>query len=247
MSLDDIWLIWHNALQKFRIKINKSEKLSIMYKPSHSGAKPPIDETTYAYIHSGTKPRLKCINCEKTFGYTMSLKNHKCTGHKPYKCDDCELSYNHLGRLNYHKQMHVGVKCYKCDICETSFEQRIHLKAHKLIHKLKQQEQQAEFNQLQNLQQHQAIDSNAKPFRCNICETTFKCRDEFRRHQVKHMMGEKLYKCTVCEELFSSPRTLKQHKVIHTEAKDIQCSMEVEGFKIKIKEEDPLDISVVIE
>ncbi|XP_019217902.1 zinc finger protein 2 homolog isoform X3 [Oreochromis niloticus] len=63
-----------------------------------------------------------------------------------------------------------------------------------------------------------------KPFRCNVCEKTFKHQYNLYRH-LKIQTGKKPFSCGVCNKTFSQLWDLKRHKIFHTGEKPFNCSM----------------------
>ncbi|CAM2118588.1 unnamed protein product [Caretta caretta] len=52
----------------------------------------------------------------------------------PYRCKKCGLSFQDLGELQEHKQIHLTEHSYRCPICGKEFFRAANLRMHKLIH-----------------------------------------------------------------------------------------------------------------
>ena len=64
------------------------------------------------------KKKLQCEHCEKVFTNSSALKEHVKTKHEndtPFKCDQCQRSYGTSYGLKNHKiNLHMQVKCEEC-------------------------------------------------------------------------------------------------------------------------------------
>lgn len=52
------------------------------------------------------------------------------TGIKPFKCPECQRTFNQAGNLKSHMRLHTGEKPYKCQYCDESFNHNVSLKSH---------------------------------------------------------------------------------------------------------------------
>ncbi|KFO84100.1 Zinc finger protein 319, partial [Buceros rhinoceros silvestris] len=53
------------------------------------------------------------------------------------------------------------------------------------------------FSQSSHLVHHKRTHSSERPYKCTVCEKTFKHRSHLVRHMYAHS-GEHLFKCNVC-------------------------------------------------
>ena len=95
-----------------------------------------------------------------------------------------------------------------------------------------------------------------KPYKCDICETSFKSLEELKTHQNRVHLNMKSHECDYCGKAFSCPKALLLHKksehadLEKTKLKALECGMcdykaysKTEmvnhGFKHLDKEEKP--------
>ncbi|XP_005290810.2 zinc finger protein 253-like [Trachemys scripta elegans] len=159
----------------------------------------------------------------------------------PYRCKKCGASFQDLGELQEHKQIHLTEHSYRCPICGKEFFRAANLRMHKLIH------------------------SSDRPHKCPECDKGFiRTADVWRHlrnvhkierskilgngmvrnpwssvHQNQNGGGDtyqqcsddqkpggeqsKPYICPTCGKGFHKPNLLSKHKVIHRQDKPYQC------------------------
>ena len=79
------------------------------------------------------KVSFKCPFCDSNIVGLDSLRTHKKTHKKKYKCDKCEKEYTTQGSLTVHKAKEHEGKRYPCDYCDHQAKEagalQIHLDA----------------------------------------------------------------------------------------------------------------------
>lgn len=119
-----------------------------------------------------TSRPFKCDQCEDSFNQRIHLQKHqsKHTGVKPFKCDRCDYSTVERSHLKVHIRVHTGEKPYKCTYCGYATAQNSTLKIH--------------------LKRHHLTNEEVNIFTCSACGMNFKQRDTFDNHSVQeHNQG----------------------------------------------------------
>ncbi|XP_075792915.1 uncharacterized protein LOC142818144 [Pelodiscus sinensis] len=172
----------------------------------------------------------------------------------PYRCKKCCATFQDLGELQMHKQIHLTEYSYQCPICGKEFFHAANLRMHKLIH------------------------SSDRPHKCPECDKGFiHTADVWRHlrnvhkierslvalgngtrrnqgstvHQDKHGHGDiddlcsenqksgeedsKPYICPTCGKGFRKPNLLSRHKVIHRQDKPHKCQECGKSFVERLK------------
>ncbi|XP_074859516.1 uncharacterized protein LOC142018004 [Carettochelys insculpta] len=172
----------------------------------------------------------------------------------PSRCKKCGATFQDLGELQEHKQIHLREHSYHCPICGKEFFRAANLRMHKLIH------------------------SSDRPHKCPQCDKGFiRTADVWRHlrnvhkiersqvalgnglvrnrgstvHQSRHGHGDadqqcsenqktaeeesKPYICPVCGKGFCKPNLLSRHKVIHRQDKPHKCQECGKSFVERLK------------
>ncbi|XP_050819269.1 zinc finger protein 253-like isoform X3 [Gopherus flavomarginatus] len=172
----------------------------------------------------------------------------------PYRCKKCDASFQDLGELKEHNQIHLTENSYRCPICSKEFFRAANLRMHKLIH------------------------SSDRPHKCLECDKGFiRTADVWRHlrnvhkierskgvlgngmvrsrgstlHQNKHGGGDSdqqclenkkpageestPYICPMCGKGFRKPNLLSRHKVIHRQDKPHKCQECGKSFVERLK------------
>ncbi|KAK1342286.1 hypothetical protein QTO34_015042 [Cnephaeus nilssonii] len=72
------------------------------------------------------------------------------------------------------------------------------------------------------LKRHMITHSEKRPYRCEICNKSFKRLDQVGAHKVIHS-EDKPYKCKRCGKGFAHRNVYKNHKKTHSEERPFQC------------------------
>jgi hypothetical protein len=65
--------------------------------------------------------------------YGQSPHSQQAGPDRPFKCDQCQQSFNRNHDLKRHKRIHLAVKPYPCGTCEKSFSRKDALKVRRLL------------------------------------------------------------------------------------------------------------------
>ncbi|XP_038673257.1 zinc finger protein 70-like [Scyliorhinus canicula] len=80
------------------------------------------------------------------------------------------------------------------------------------------------FSQSSALHQNQHLDTEEKPFMCNVCDKSFTRSSRLSEHQRLHS-GEKPFTCEVCDKSFTLSSRLSEHKRLHTGERPFRCKV----------------------
>ncbi|XP_044752078.1 zinc finger protein 287-like [Coccinella septempunctata] len=153
--------------------------------------------TIHVGMHNGISP-FKCLHCDKTFTQKGAMMRHNKihTGEKPYQCEECGKCFTHHTSFTIHKISHTGEKSYKCNVCGLMLMSTSHLKRHMRVHTGEKRYSCStcgkRFAEKYNLVSHsklhtnEAVSTQKRKFRCDICNLVFYKRLHLEEHVTKN-------------------------------------------------------------
>nr|CAH7731545.1 unnamed protein product [Callosobruchus chinensis] len=181
------------------------------------------------------KPIYKCKVCLQMFPTYYKLNKHKrehSETDNPYKCPQCESSFNSVADLAAHIRVHKGKHPYTCKKCDTGFWTKEELDEHLHVHllkKIKPPEKKfrcdvclKEFGRLFEVERHIRVHTGEKPFMCNICNKGYQQRHNLSKHLLIHL-DVRPFHCEICGKAFGRNDVLNRHVLTHSLAKPVKC------------------------
>ena len=110
---------------------------------------------------------------------------HIHTNYKPFKCDECGLTFATTHMLQQHLRTHLGEKPYKCNICGKRFAANSSLSIHNRVHTgekplvCKYPGCGKRFSESLNLTKHMKVHER---FDCSECELSFDKKTPYALH-----------------------------------------------------------------
>jgi len=154
------------------------------------------------------KRGIQCEECSSVLRTKKSLKRHILNAHTQHRCETCHEVFQNNQDLQKHcRETHMTEEdLYKiCEICKKRFA-----KSYMAEH----------------------IKSHNDAFRCKICQKTFSCGSNLRKHKKKHRPGykpkkqvwnAKKIKCGQCDKVLRGSNALKAHIRLHTGERPFKC------------------------
>uniref|UniRef100_A0A8C5M9C5 C2H2-type domain-containing protein n=1 Tax=Leptobrachium leishanense TaxID=445787 RepID=A0A8C5M9C5_9ANUR len=216
----------------------------------------PLDGRNTNYEYSGTP--LKCNVCLLNFAkgsqYKRHMRDHE-RNDKPFRCDQCPISFNIEFNLTLHKATH-NVDNPTCPVCNKKFSRVASLKSHIMIHEKEEILICAECGDEFTLQSHLSIHMEDhrqelmgnKTYNCKSCKKTFETPLQLKEHMKTHFKirfanarsynrnidrSGFSYTCPHCGKTFQKPSQLTRHIMIHTGERPFKCTLCRKAFNQK--------------
>lgn len=190
-----------------------------------------------------TKPILTCDNCNNLYPDEKTLKYHRCTKLRKYKCSQCKQGFKSEDRLKFHEDFHKNKSTF-CDICKKDFkfESRIYLHFAGVHNGIRDKPYCCDvcgktFTWLTVLNSHKRTHTNERPFKCGKCDARFCNKYSLSGHMPSHEDYPQFY-CDKCDYHTGRKQNLQKHvsrfhKEIHSSQICIRCKMCNEIFPNK--------------
>lgn len=171
------------------------------------------DLTRHQRVHRNQQcNRFICSFCGKIFMYKTCLEQHQRThtNERPFACDVCGLRFKEKSSMKCHAaRIHHSTPELKCTVCNKAFWNNFELNVHNRIH------------------------TNERPYLCEECGKTFSMRRAMNKHIITvhgkdvklRCPVNKLIKCPVCEKTFRWKYELTKHEVVHTKERPFACGI----------------------
>ncbi|XP_034363477.1 zinc finger protein 473 isoform X2 [Arvicanthis niloticus] len=144
---------------------------------------------------------------------------------KCFKNTKCGKAFNHSKYLGQHEKTHTQVTSCEHSPCAETCDQSTRLICHPSICAAIKPNDCTEPERCvhdTSVSEHQPS-QREWPFKCDICNRTFKQSAHLSKHQLIHTR-EKPFKCSECDRAFKQSNYLIQHQKIHTVEKHFECS-----------------------
>ncbi|KAL3274538.1 hypothetical protein HHI36_015920 [Cryptolaemus montrouzieri] len=167
-----------------------------------------------------------CSLCDKVYDSYAEMREHKKIHFVQKRtCDICGIICRSIGKLEVHRNAHLGLKPCVCDQCGKSYSSSTQLKIHKRIHtdekryKCDQCDQAFRYNS--TLKSHiRLTHTKIMDHTCKICTKYCSTPEELKKHISKlHSKKRQKVNCQLCGKVFKTEQLLSCHLKVHTELK----------------------------
>ncbi|XP_050436519.1 zinc finger protein 91-like [Adelges cooleyi] len=156
-----------------------------------------------------------------------------------YKCSRCNIGFHEKSDLEKHS---TNLNCqtdntFECKYCQKKFKIetlfRTHVQNHEtseLQYTCKISSCTKQFYNKPNLLKHMVEDhKEVKPYKCNLCEKSFRCIKTFKNHKIRHSSSS--YKCNKCNDAFTTEDALNKHSKKHISIECVICDVKFSSMK----------------
>ena len=138
-----------------------------------------------------------------------TLKHLESNNYRPYKCNECKLTFKSSWQLRLHRLKHAGAaihKLYTCSICGKDVKSKYKFKWHLFIHYRDEPHDHMEKDE----NSKKATTDSPLKVKCQLCRPSphFTNSAEFKRHLKQHFdCGE--FCCHICKKHFDTEKLLQ--------------------------------------
>lgn len=179
-----------------------------------------------------------CGNCGEICNCDIKDKDQQKSNDllKPYRCDECNKSFEKEVKLQRHVRIHerakeqedANFKRFLCHICSKTFRQNTGLMFHMRTHTGYKPHVckycGRGFTSNSNCINHERTHTGDRPFVCHFCSAAFAKSCTLKAHITTHT-GEANYHCKTCGKSFRRLKYLKEHRFTHTGEKPYACKI----------------------
>ncbi|XP_076629256.1 uncharacterized protein LOC143345752 [Colletes latitarsis] len=179
-----------------------------------------------------------CTNCGEVCNCDIKDKDQQKSNEvlKPYRCDECNKSFEKEVKLQKHVRIHerakeqedANFKRFLCHICSKTFRQNTGLMFHMRTHTGYKPHVckycGRGFTSNSNCINHERTHTGDRPFVCHFCSAAFAKSCTLKAHITTHT-GEANYHCKTCGKSFRRLKYLKEHRFTHTGEKPYACKI----------------------
>ena len=167
--------------------------------------------------------RFECKECKATFRMFSELQAHidkqKCVKYT-FQCPQCSVVFSNATSFTKHLKYHTG-KTMQCEFCGDKFMNTKGLQRHvKMYHTEFNQQFPCQycpkiFGRKVLLENHIRRHFDYRPFKCDLCEKSFKTKQYLTGHVNGVHKNDKQFICDKCDARFSWRTTWKRHMQNH--------------------------------
>ncbi|XP_053951705.1 zinc finger protein 341-like [Anastrepha ludens] len=166
----------------------------------------------------------ECSTCRRKFKIAKSYAAHMLKMHPPTECPTCREKFNNADELVHHLffQHHKDADCPLCKEGKDIWKSSTHLKKHFFEHHCTTCT--SIFRDVNNLRRHRPKCRKINRLRCRQCTSKFTSTLDFRRHAKAMHQDNQPFKCDHCETSFKCLAPWTRHRKVHKQPKNYHSS-----------------------
>lgn len=153
-----------------------------------------------------------------------------CVCHKTYS--DISFTIRHI-KYHVHRKAAVAEPSLHCGQCGKGFATKQQLNKHETVHTderpFKCEVCDKWFKTLDNVKRHMYVHNDEKPFACPTCGKEFKAKHMLKKHVETHN-DSRLFECPQCEKKYKAKNSLRDHLRVHSGQRPYKCQQCDQAF-----------------